>query len=249
MLEENGVHLAAISYDSQEILRDFTENHKIHYPLLSDRDSTVIRAFGIFNYNMAPDLRSYGVPHPGEYLVAPDGIIIRKYFVENYQHRVTGSAVALREFGAQAANAVTTVLSGGPVTVQVIFPSPTAFAGQELSFLAKFHLDPGWHIYGNPLPPGYTATSLLIEDPRVLRQSFQFPPPQILHLPALDETLQVYSGVFEGIGSVLLKFPLPNGELALAGRLSFQACSDSTCEVPVEIAFTLAIQLKPFKAV
>ena len=33
-----------------------------------------------------------GVPHPVDYVVAPDGMLIRKYFVPNYQHRVTASA-------------------------------------------------------------------------------------------------------------------------------------------------------------
>ena len=44
-------------------------------------DSAVIRRFGIFNTNIAPGLRAHGVPHPVDYLVAPDGIVIRKYFV------------------------------------------------------------------------------------------------------------------------------------------------------------------------
>src|SRR5690242_20927632 len=98
MLEENGVRIAAISYDSQEILAAFGQKHAIGFPLLSDQDSKTIRRFGIFNFNMAPDLRAYGVPHPVEYVVAREGIVVKKYFVPNYQHRVTGSAVALREF-------------------------------------------------------------------------------------------------------------------------------------------------------
>ena len=100
MLESNGVRIAAVSYDGPEVLQAFAEKHGIGFPLLSDRDSAIIRSFGILNTNIARGLRAYGVPHPVEYLVAPDGTVIRKYFVPNYQHRVTASAVALREFGA-----------------------------------------------------------------------------------------------------------------------------------------------------
>jgi peroxiredoxin len=64
MLEKNGVRIAAISYDSQEILAAFAQKHSIGFPLLSDKGSHVIRKFSIFNFNMAPDLRSHGVPHP-----------------------------------------------------------------------------------------------------------------------------------------------------------------------------------------
>jgi peroxiredoxin len=98
-LEKNGVRIAAVSYDSQEVLSAFVHKHAIGYPLLSDHGSEVIRSFGIFNSNMAPELRSYGVPHPVEYLISTDGVLVKKYFVPNYQHRVAASSVALEQFG------------------------------------------------------------------------------------------------------------------------------------------------------
>ena len=60
MLEKNGVHIAAVSYDSQEILRGFADQYGIGFPLLSDQDSSVIRRFGIFNTNIAPGLERTG---------------------------------------------------------------------------------------------------------------------------------------------------------------------------------------------
>ena len=80
----------------------FAEKHGIGFPLLSDRDSAVIRRFGIFNNNIAPGLRAHGVPHPVEYLVGSGRHVDPKYFVANYQHRVTASSVVLREFGGLA---------------------------------------------------------------------------------------------------------------------------------------------------
>jgi peroxiredoxin len=70
-LKENCVKIAAMSYDSQETLAGFAQKYSIRYPLLSDKGSEGIRSFGIFNFNMASELRSYGVPHPVEYLVRP----------------------------------------------------------------------------------------------------------------------------------------------------------------------------------
>ena len=52
-----------------------------------------------------------------------------------------------------------------------------AFAGQEIGFFAKFQLEPGWHIYGTPLPAAYTAASIGFDDPEIIRQSFSFPRP------------------------------------------------------------------------
>jgi peroxiredoxin len=61
LLEKNGVKIAAINYDSPETLAAFAQKYAIGYPLLSDEQSEVIRRFCIFNFNMAPELRAYGV--------------------------------------------------------------------------------------------------------------------------------------------------------------------------------------------
>jgi len=220
VLENEGLRIAAISYDSAETLRSFGEKFQIRFPLLSDGDSAVIRKFGIFNANIAPGLRAHGVPHPVEYLVAPDGVVIRKYFVPNYQHRVTASAVVLREFGRSGDEAPRVTLQSGAVTVEIGLSSAKAFAGQELSFFARFTMQPGWHVYPDTL--------VTFDDPKVIRQSFEF-----------GET-------FQGLGTLLLKFPLAAGETTLSGQVRFQQCSETVCEPPETIRFELPLTLEPF---
>ncbi len=246
MLESNGVHIAAISYDSQETLAAFAQKHSIGFPLLSDKGSNTIRGFGIFNYNMAPELRSYGVPHPVEYLVAPDGTVVKKYFVPNYQHRVTGAAVALGEFGTVAPEAPVVNLESGALAVQIGLASGRAFSGQEVGFFARFALQPGWHIYGSPLPQNYTPTSINFASPGIETQKLELPSAQILSIPSLGEALPVYSGSFQAIGMLLLKHPLPEGKLLLPGHLAFQQCSDTICEPPQILPFELSLTLEPF---
>jgi hypothetical protein len=170
LLEKEGIRAAAISYDAQNTLQAFARKYRIGFPLLSDRESAVIRSFRIFNTNIAPGLRAHGVPHPVEYLVSPDGIVLRKYFVPNYQHRVTASAVVLREFGVADEDAAVVTVRSGALTVEVGLSTAKAFAGQEISFSAKFLLEPGWHVYGAPLPGAYTR--------RVGRRNFTTGPSQ-----------------------------------------------------------------------
>jgi AhpC/TSA family protein/cytochrome c biogenesis DsbD-like protein len=246
MLENNGVNIAAVSYDSPEILAAFATKHSIGFPLLSDEHSEAIRNFGIFNRNMAPDVRAFGVPHPVEYLVSPEGRVLRKYFVPNYQHRVTASAVALREFGTLDPDAPAITLQSGALLVRIGFSSPKAFAGQEVSFFADFALQSGWHTYGAPLAAGYTSTSITFESDHIVRQSLELPPAETLHIPMLGETLPVYSGFFRAVGTLLLKYPLPDGELILPGSLAFQQCSETVCEPPETMPFELALILEPF---
>jgi hypothetical protein len=194
--------------------------------LLSDKGSDVIRRFGLLNANMAPELRSYGVPHPVEYLISPDGIVVQKYFVPNYQHRVTASAVALRQFGESSPDAPVVAIESGAVRVQIGLPSRHAFAGQEVSFFARFALEPDWHM---------DATSIEFDSSVIAEQHVTWP-----------ETDTPYRGLFEVRGNLLLKFPLPEGELILPGRLRFQQCSETVCEPPQTIAFELPLTLGPF---
>jgi len=246
IVEREGVRIAAVSYDSQETLQRFAEKHQIRIPLLSDRDSAVISSFGILNTNIAPGLRAHGVPHPVEYLIAPNGVVIRKYFVPNYQHRVTASAVVLREFGVAGDGASTVTLRSGALTVEIGLSAAKAFAGQEVGFFAKFTLQPGWHVYGSPLPQAYTATSVAFEDPKIVRQSFELPSATPMHLAALGETIPVYSGSFQGLGSLLLKFPLEEGKTVLSGHVRYQLCSDTVCEAPETLPFELPLTLDRF---
>jgi hypothetical protein len=246
MVENNGLRIAAVSYDSQETLQDFALKHGIGFPLLSDHDSAVIRRFGIFNPNIAPGLRAHGVPHPVEYLVAADGKLIRKYFVENYQHRVTASAVVLHEFGEVDDHASLVTLRSGALTFDVSLSGAKAFAGQEIGYRASFKLEPGWHVYGSPLPDLYTATSITFDDPNIIRQSFELPAPQPLEIAVLGETLPMYSGSFRGRGSLLLKFPMAAGDIVLSGQLRFQQCSDTMCEPPETIPFKLPLTIQVF---
>ncbi len=246
LLERNGVHVAAISYDSQPTLASFSQQYSIGYPLLSDRASGTIRSFGIFNHNMAPELKAYGVPHPVEYLVSPNGTVLRKYFVPNYMHRVTSSSVALREFSTVAEGAPSVTLKQGMLTATIGFASDRAFAGQEVGFCAKFVIESGWHIYGSPLPSGYTATAVSFDDARILRQSFHMPEETKLELSMLGERLPVYGGTAEGLGSLLLEHPIPEGEIVLKARLDVQQCSDTVCEPPLSLPFDLPLRIEPF---
>jgi hypothetical protein len=246
MIETEGLRIAAVSYDSQETLRHFAGKYQIQIPLLSDQDSTIIRSFGILNTNIAPGLRAYGVPHPVEYLIAPDGVVLRKYFVPNYQHRVAASSVVFREFGVVGDEAPAVTLRSGALTIIIGLSTARVFAGQEISFFAKFALEHGWHVYGAPLPEGHTTTSVTFDGPAIVRQSFELPDPAPTRMDLLGETVPLLSGPFQGLGSLLLKFPLDDGTIMLSGHVSFQQCSDTICEAPETLAFELPLSLQPF---
>ena len=108
-----------------------------------------------------------------------------------------------------------------------------------------FPLTPGWHIYGTPLPTTYTPALITFNDPNIIGQSFKLPPARQMEIRALGETLLEYESSVQGLGSLLLRFPINAGRLLLSGLLQFQLCSDNVCEAPQVVPFELPLLIEP----
>jgi hypothetical protein len=106
--------------------------------------------------------------------------------------------------------------------------------------------------FGHCLPRFFVSTDaqaiagIEFDGSALVRQDVTWPEPEIVEFPLLNEALPVYSGSFELRGRLLLKFPLPDGELILQGRLRFQQCGKNVCEPPQVISFELPLMLAPF---
>jgi DsbC/DsbD-like thiol-disulfide interchange protein len=242
--EKQGVKIAAVTYDSKEILRRFSAAHHLDYPLLSDQGSVVIREFGILNTNVPKDHPFYGIPFPGDYLISPDGVIKAKYFLQDYQTRVASSEILLSEFDAEV-NAPSMSLTAGDIRI-VITPSTShAVAGQEIGVAAQFTIAKGWHIYGQPLPANYTPTTIVFDSDCVAQQSFEYPDPDKVPFPQLGETLPVYAGNFLAKGKILARPGLKPGDYKLKGKLTFQECSEQICKIPQSVTFEIPFRIDP----
>jgi AhpC/TSA family protein len=257
-LKAHGINAASITYDSREILSNFADAYKIEYPLLSDAGSKVIRVFGILNTNVPADHKMlYGIPWPGEYIIAPDGTVRDKLFLRSYENRPSASEVVLRHFDNASANSVE--IKGGVLSATVSLSTDRCFPGQELGLALDVRVEAGWHIYGKPLPANYQALDLILESPLIEEQSLELPAPQPLLLPALGETLPVYAAEIKAHGKVGIKWspPMPApfllslgktiapGVYEIGGTLRFQACSDDVCEPPRAIKFAMPLTIEP----
>jgi AhpC/TSA family/Disulphide bond corrector protein DsbC len=253
-LKSIGIKVASITYDSRETLKAFSDANHIEYPMLSDPDSQAIRAFGIFNTNIPPDHKMmYGIPWPGEYLLAPDGTVRDKLFLRNYEHRASATQIVLRQTVPATRDSNSVVVTTEPLEATITLSTDRCFPAQELGVALRIKLKPGWHVYGKPLPANYQAMELVFDSSLVDSLSLNFPPVTQMHLPVLGETLPVYTGEIEAFGKVGIrwsppmpaKFLLALGEIIqpgshkLGGTLRFQACSDAICEAPQEVCFEL----------
>ena len=94
--EGQGIRLAAISYDSPAILKDFANRHKIEFPLLADPQSKIIASYGVLNPEATGMTK--GMALPGYFYIDANGIIQEKYFEAKYSDRFTANNVMAKLF-------------------------------------------------------------------------------------------------------------------------------------------------------
>src|ERR1700724_838091 len=88
--------MAAISYDSVEILKSFADRRKIEFPLLADPDSKTIRAYDVLNVEATGQYK--GMARPGYLFIDPKGTIREKFFETKYRRRFSGNNVVGKLF-------------------------------------------------------------------------------------------------------------------------------------------------------
>lgn len=185
----------------------------------------------------------YGIPFPGDFLLAPDGTVRDKLFLPDYQTRASASEVLLRDFG-QTIGGPSISIKAEDVTANLTLSSGRAVPGQQLAVAIEFTIAPGWHIYGRPLPDNYIATAITFDTDIVAEQSIDFPAAKPLEVKSLGETLLVYSGKFRASGRIMPKLGLKPGEYKISGNLRFQECDDEVCKLPQKIDFEIPIVIE-----
>lgn len=83
-----GYGVMGISYDSPKILRQFSQDKKLSFTLLSDQNVETFKALNVVNTENKPGDRHYGIPFPGVIVVDNMGKVVYKYFFEGYKKRV-----------------------------------------------------------------------------------------------------------------------------------------------------------------
>jgi DsbC/DsbD-like thiol-disulfide interchange protein len=215
------------------------------YPLLSDANSEVIRRFGIFNHNMPEGDRFYGVPFPGMYLLDSTGRVQAKSFLVDHTTRPTAAGFLLQHRGIAPTDGRLELQTEDVRMVLQLAPAISR-PGQSVRLRAEVQVQPGVHIYGPAPSENYLPTTLHLNSAEVLLQhDLRFPTPELLVLEGTDESVPVYTGTVVVEGELVLKPFIPAGNYQMQGVLRYQACTDSECYLPEELAFELPLRVEP----
>lgn len=247
--QQKGMTVASLSYDSEALLRDFAERKGLHYSMLSDPESRVIRAFGILNDNFPPDHPWYGVPFPGTYVIDEQGIVKAKYFEEDHRERYTAANILVREFG-EGGSARTTVETKH-LKLSYTASDSDLRPGGRTALVLDIELEPRMHVYAPGVGGGYIPIDCSMPESKAwLAQPVGYPSSRKLHLPAINETVPVYQGHLRllrdltiGQNAELASLLGPDRTITVEGRFRYQACDDKECyplqNIPLKWTFRI----------
>jgi AhpC/TSA family/Thiol:disulfide interchange protein DsbD, N-terminal len=249
-IRQQGLGLAAISYDSVETLRAFADKHQITFPLLSDAGSKTIRAWGILNADASG--RAAGVPHPGTFVIDPGGTIVSRAFEQSYMDRDTAASILARLAFVQAPGKGATEVAGKHAKIRASATDIVAAPGHKLTLFLDVAPGPSIHVYA-PGQVGYIPVALTLEPSADYTTApVVYPAPRPVTL--LGERVKVYDTAFRLTQDVTMTLTrdmrqraAAHETLTLKGTFTYQACDEKVCFPPETLPVAWTITLTPIE--
>ena len=241
-LQAQGLGVAAISYDSVEVLAAFAERKGISsgLALLADDDSAVIRAFGIYNHIAEagvgpnaedPDVKAaveqyvsvfganpmiVGTPFPGTFIVDRQGRVTSRFFEEFYRERNTAANIMLK-LGTPISGIAGSSGETAHLDITASQSNPDITVGSRFHLALDIAPKPEIHVYAPGAEEmGYRVIKLALDMPPFLRPlGAEYPASEIYHFEPLDERVPVYQKPFQLIQEIVVEGD-PESTAALA---------------------------------
>ena len=250
--EKQGIKLAAISYDSPAILQDFSERHKIDFPLLADPDSKIIGSFNVLN--AAATGKNKGMARPGFFYIDSGGIIREKYFEAKYADRFTPNNVIGKLF-PELTEEVSQKIEAPHLRLTLEQSDREVVPGSRVSLITEIELPPNTHVY-SPGVQGYKPIQLAVHEATGIELApVTYPASKDLFLEAIQEHVSVFEGKFRIIQDVTINFSLASDTvrslvsagktIAISGELRYQACDKTVCYPPTSVPVMWILKIFP----
>lgn len=242
--KSQGINIVGVSDDAVEILQKFSQKQNITYPLLSDPNSKIIKAYGILNTDLDPAHKWYGIPYPGIFIVNRNLVVTAKQFEQAYYQRPTARSVLINFFGEQIQS------NAKKIDLLYLFAvigvsDSVAHAAQLVTVAVEISMKNGFHLYGTPLPTGYIPLSISVApNPNFDMDAFQYPPGKKLEIKSLNETFTILPEKVTLKSFLRIKKNPRKGSQTISITMAFQACDDTSCMQPESVLskFPLDIQ-------
>ena len=162
--KSQGIGLAAISYDTEAILKDFAERQHIAFPLLADPQSEIISKYQVLNAEAQGMTK--GMPHPGFFYIDSTNKVKEKFFETAYTERYTANNLISKLF-PELGEQVPRTINAPHISLKLQQSDQTAFPGSRLTLMADLDLPLGLHVYA-PGAKGYIPIEANLDSAREL---------------------------------------------------------------------------------
>ena len=250
--EAQGLKLAAISYDSPAILKDFAERHSIDFPLLADPRSEIIRSFKVLNTEAKGMTK--GMAYPGFFYIDEGGVIREKYFEAKYTNRFTANNVIGKLF-PELTEEVTQNVEAPHLRLNLTQSDHAVGPGSRVTLAAEIELPSGVHVY-SPGVTGYKPIQMELQARSGIELSLAtYPESKVLYLEAIREHVPVFEGKFR-ISQDVTVTPSETRDvvrslvsapktISITGELRYQACDQAICYPPASVPLKWQLQVVP----
>jgi hypothetical protein len=196
------------------------------------------------------DSPHYGFAYAGYYLVDAEGVVTAKFFNEENNDRTTASNILVREFnagggerkGEAETNHLTISWSAGNATLR---------PGQRTLLILEVEPKPGMHLYAAGEHSYEVIDWRVAETPGADLKEVSYPDAEMMHLPAIKETVPVYDEPLRIVrdlrveGSREFDEVLQGKEsLILEGEFAYQACDAKKCYRPASVPLKWTFNLE-----
>jgi len=246
-----GLGVAAVSYDSSAILKDFAGRAAIHFPLLSDSNLKTIRLLHILNEDAPHSSPLYGAARLGWFVLDAKGVIVAKYFEEDTSQSYTSASILLHQFGWVPPEPARKV-EGKQLTATIGASNSMVAPGQRVALTLDIDLQENLHVYA-PGVDNYIPIEWKIEDSDTAQAHAPvFPHAEKLYLKAINETVPTYTNRFRLTRDITipaedkLKAKVDgSGHFTVDSVLNYQACDDRMCYFPQKVRLQWTFEYEP----
>ena len=149
----------------------------------------------MLNETVDPKSRSYGIPHPGTFVVDRRGVVESRFFEDAYQERYTAATILSTLGGGVDGSPMTANTTH--LTMTASMSDATAAPGERLAIVVDVTPKPGMHLYA-PGKHDYQVVKLTIDPQPWLRpQATVYPASEIYHFKPLNERVEVFMKPFQ----------------------------------------------------
>ena len=188
-------------------------------------------------------LGNHGIPFPGTFVVDEKGRVVAKYFEQGHRQRTTADTVLVKVGGVGGGERTKTRTEH--LALEVYATQDRVRPGSRIMLVLDIELPPKMHVYA-PGEHSYRPVSFSLDpDPHLWAHETEYPEAEVLHLPAIQESVPVYHGRVRITRDVTVSPRLAEPSLKISGSFEYQACDDEICYRPQQVPLQVEVELEP----